>query len=48
MAARNSFKSGSCEMIVLHILKSYGDCYAYQISQYIKKSLFELICPVIL
>ena len=37
MAARNSFKSGSCEMIVLHILKNYGDCYAYQISQYIKK-----------
>lgn len=37
MAARNSFKSGSCELIVLHILKHYGDCYAYQISQYITK-----------
>lgn len=35
MAARNSFKSGSCEMIVLHILKNYGDCYAFQISRYI-------------
>ena len=35
MAARSSFKTGSCEMIVLHILKSYGDCYAYQISQLI-------------
>lgn len=35
MASRNSFKSGSCEMLVLHILKNYGDCYAYQISQFI-------------
>lgn len=35
MATRNSFKSGSCELLVLHILKAYGDCYAYQISQYI-------------
>lgn len=35
MAVRNSFKSGSCELVVLHILKYYGDCYAYQISQYI-------------
>lgn len=37
MAARNSFKSGSCEMLVLHILKNHGDCYAYQISQLITK-----------
>lgn len=37
MASRNSFKTGSCEMIVLHILKNYGDCYAYQISQLITK-----------
>ncbi len=37
MASRNSFKSGSCELVVLHILKHYGDCYAYQISQYITK-----------
>ncbi|MFG6394587.1 MAG: PadR family transcriptional regulator [Lachnospiraceae bacterium] len=37
MAARNSFKSGSCELVVLHILKHYGDCYAYQISQYITR-----------
>ena len=37
MAARNSFKSGSCELVVLNILKHYGDCYAYQISQYITK-----------
>lgn len=35
MASRNSFKSGSCEMLILHILKNYGDCYAYQISQLI-------------
>ena len=37
MAARNSFKSGSCELVVLHILKYYGDCYAYQISQFITR-----------
>ena len=37
MASRNSFKSGSCEMLILHILKEYGDCYAYQISQFIAK-----------
>lgn len=37
MAARNSFKSGSCELLVLHILKNQGDCYAYQISQLITK-----------
>lgn len=37
MANRNSFKSGSCEMLVLHILKNHGDCYAYQISQLITK-----------
>lgn len=35
MASRNSFKSGSCELLVLHILKNVGDCYAYQISQLI-------------
>ncbi len=38
MSARNSFKSGSCEMLILHILKNYGDCYAYQLSQLIKKT----------
>ncbi len=37
MAARNNFKSGSCEMLILHILKTNGDCYAYQISQLIKE-----------
>ena len=37
MQARNSFKSGSCEMLILHILKNYGDSYAYEISQIIKK-----------
>lgn len=35
MATRNSFKNGSCEMLILHILKNYGDCYAYQLSQLI-------------
>ena len=37
MASRNSFKSGSCEMLVLHILNTRGDCYAYEISQLITK-----------
>ena len=37
MTNRNSFKTGSCELIILHILKNYGDCYAYQISQLITK-----------
>lgn len=37
MASRNSFKSGSCEMLVLHILKTRGDCYAYEISQLLAK-----------
>jgi len=37
MASRNSFKSGSCEMLILHILKNRGDCYAYEISQMITK-----------
>ncbi|MCI8337524.1 MAG: PadR family transcriptional regulator [Lachnospiraceae bacterium] len=37
MALRNSFKSGSCEMLILHILKNRGDCYAYEISQMITK-----------
>ena len=37
MAARNNFKSGSCEMLILHILDTNGDCYAYQISQLIKE-----------
>lgn len=46
MASRNSFKSGSCELLVLHILKNYGDCYAYQISQLIQKiSNKELFFP---
>lgn len=36
MANRNSFKSGSCEMIALHILNQYGDCYGYQLSNLIR------------
>lgn len=36
MAKRNSFKSGSCELIALHILKQYGDCYGYQLSNFIR------------
>ncbi|MCI8308051.1 MAG: PadR family transcriptional regulator [Lachnospiraceae bacterium] len=37
MQVRNNFKSGSCEMLILHILKNYGDSYAYQISQLIRE-----------
>lgn len=36
-SSRNSFKAGSCEMLILFILKHYGDSYAYQLSQLIKQ-----------
>ena len=29
MKSRNTFKKGSCEMLVLHILSQKGDCYGY-------------------
>lgn len=35
-SSRNSFKSGSCEMLILFILRNKGDCYAYQISQILR------------
>ena len=38
MAQRNNFKSGSCEMLILFILKKHGDCYGSELSQLIKKS----------
>ena len=43
MAPRNNFKSGSCEMLILYILKKHGDCYAYEISQLIKKTSDDII-----
>lgn len=38
MATRNGFKIGSSELLVLHILHSYGDCYGYQILQLLSKN----------
>ena len=37
MATRNSFKSGSAEMLILHLLNKNGDCYGYEISQMIRR-----------
>ena len=31
MTSRNTFKKGSCELLVLHILSKKGDCYGYEI-----------------
>ena len=36
MKSRNTFKKGSCEMLVLHILSKKGDCYGYEIGQIIR------------
>ncbi len=37
MPAKNNFKKGSAEMLLLHILKEKGDCYGYEICQLIKE-----------
>ena len=37
MSAKNNFKKGSVEMLLLHVLKSKGDCYGYEICQLIKE-----------
>ena len=37
MATRNSFKSGSAELLVLHLLNKNGDSYGYEISQLIRQ-----------
>ena len=42
-SSRNSFKTGSCEMLILYILKHCGDCYAYQLSQLIKQLSNDVI-----
>ncbi len=36
MKSRNTFKKGSCEMLVLHILSQKGDCYGYELGQIIR------------
>ena len=36
MKSRNTFKKGSCEMLVLHILSKKGGCYGYEIGQIIR------------
>ena len=36
MTSRNTFKKGSCELLVLHILNNKGDCYGYEIGQIIR------------
>ena len=43
MASRNSFKAVLCEMLILFILKHYGDCYSYQLSQLIKQLSNDVI-----
>lgn len=36
MKSRNTFKKGSCELLVLHILNKKGDCYGYELGQIIR------------
>ena len=36
MKSRNTFKKGSCELLVLHILSKKGDCYGYELGQIIR------------
>ncbi len=43
MRAQNNFKKGAVEMLLLHILKSKGDCYGYQLSQLIKETSNEYL-----
>lgn len=37
MATINSFKKGSSDLLILHILYKKGDCYGYELNQLIKK-----------
>lgn len=39
MKSRNTFKKGSCELLVLHILNKKGDCYGYELGQIIRDML---------
>ena len=34
---KSNFKKGSVEMLLLHLLKTEGDCYGYQLSQLINQ-----------
>lgn len=43
---KSNFKKGSVEMLLLHLLKTEGDCYGYQLSQLInQRSKGVLIIP---
>ena len=39
MKSRNTFKKGSCEMLVLHILSKKGGCYGYEIAADIRTGI---------
>lgn len=42
----SNFKKGSVEMLLLHLLDTEGDCYGYQMTQFIsEKSKGVLIIP---
>ena len=44
--SKSNFKKGSVEMLLLHLLKTEGDCYGYQLSQLInQRSNGVLIIP---
>ena len=43
MKSRNSFKKGSCELLVLHILSKKGDCYGYELGQIIRNITNEYL-----
>lgn len=43
---KSNFKKGSVEMLLLHLLKTEGDCYGYQLSQSInQRSNGVLVIP---
>ncbi|MBE5927773.1 MAG: hypothetical protein E7267_00125 [Lachnospiraceae bacterium] len=42
-SSRNSFKAGSCRILILFILKHYDNCYTYQIAQLIKQLSDDVI-----
>ena len=43
---KSNFKKGSVEMLLLHLLKTEGDCYGYQLSQLInQRSNGVLVIP---
>lgn len=43
---KSNFKKGSVEMLLLHLLKTEGDCYGYQLSQLInQRSSGVLVIP---